>query len=172
MWLTFTSPPYKIILTYLLTYLLTQLLLHYPSDTRDKSLTPSDVNLLANHVIRVMLAWLGILTLLLIMLMCACCRREIVNARMERSYMTWTPSTPGPADVEWRTSCLYVIRDIYNSSFINKNIWGPIFTKRLDVLPPNLVKSRSREIGCCNDRITLNFDRHLGSAAAEVPVKF
>ena len=36
----------------------------------------------------------------------------------------------------------------------------------------NLVKSRSREIGCYNDRIALKFDRHLGSAAAEVPVKF
>ena len=49
---------------------------------------------------------------------------------------------------------------------------GPLFTKRYDVLPPNLVKSRSREIGCYNDRIALKFDRHLGSAAAEMPVKF
>ena len=37
---------------------------------------------------------------------------------------------------------------------------------------PNLVKSRSREIGCCNGRIALKFDRHLGSSAAEVPVIF
>ena len=41
----------------------------------------------------------------------------------------------------------------------------------LDLIP-NLVKSRSREIGCYNDRIALKFDRHLGSGAAEVPVKF
>ena len=41
-----------------------------------------------------------------------------------------------------------------------------------DVLPPNLVKSRSREIGCYDERIFLQFDRQLGSAAAEVPVKF
>ena len=41
-----------------------------------------------------------------------------------------------------------------------------------DALPPNLVKSQSREIGCYNDCIALKFDRHLGSAAAEVPVKF
>ena len=40
---------------------------------------------------------------------------------------------------------------------------GPLFTKRQDVLPPNLVKFRSREIGCCNGRIALKFDRHLGS---------
>ena len=33
-------------------------------------------------------------------------------------------------------------------------------------------KSRSHEIGHYIDRIALNFDRHLGSAAAEVPVKF
>ena len=37
---------------------------------------------------------------------------------------------------------------------------------------PTLVKSRSREIGCYNDRIALKFDMHLGSVAAEVPVKF
>ena len=49
---------------------------------------------------------------------------------------------------------------------------GPLFTKRYDVLPPNLVKSRSREIGCYNDRFALKVNRHLGSGAAEVPVKF
>ena len=36
----------------------------------------------------------------------------------------------------------------------------------------NVVKSRSREIGCYNDRIALKFDRHLNSVAAELPVKF
>ena len=41
---------------------------------------------------------------------------------------------------------------------------GPLFTKRTDVFPPNLVKSRCREIGCYNDRIALPFDKHLGSA--------
>ena len=45
-------------------------------------------------------------------------------------------------------------------------------TSLWDVSPPNLVGSRSREIGCYNDRIVLEFDRHLDSAAAEVPVKF
>ena len=41
---------------------------------------------------------------------------------------------------------------------------GPprLFTKRYDVLPPNLAKSRSLKIGCYNDRIALKFDRHLG----------
>ena len=34
------------------------------------------------------------------------------------------------------------------------------------------MKSRSREIGCYNGRIALKCDRHLGSAAVEVPVKF
>ena len=50
-------------------------------------------------------------------------------------------------------------------------IWAFII-KRSDVLPPNLVKPWSHEIGFYNDRIDLKFDRHLGSAAAEVPVKF
>ena len=38
--------------------------------------------------------------------------------------------------------------------------------------PPNLLRSRNREIECYNDRIPLEFDRHLDSAAAEMPVKF
>ena len=50
-------------------------------------------------------------------------------------------------------------------------ISGPLFTKRPDVLLQDLVKSRSREIGCYDGRIALQFDRHLGSAAADVPVK-
>ena len=41
-----------------------------------------------------------------------------------------------------------------------------------NVLPPNLVKPRSREIVCYDNHIALKFDRHLGRAAAEVPVKF
>ena len=48
----------------------------------------------------------------------------------------------------------------------------PLFTKRTDVLPQDLVKSPSREIGCYNDLIALTFDRYLGSSAAELPVKF
>ena len=49
---------------------------------------------------------------------------------------------------------------------------GPLFNKRKDVLQPNLVKSRSREIWCYKDHIALKFDRHIGSAAVEVPVEF
>ena len=48
----------------------------------------------------------------------------------------------------------------------------PLFTKRWDVLPPNLVKTRSREVGCYNDRVALKSDRHLGVNAIEMPVKF
>ena len=36
----------------------------------------------------------------------------------------------------------------------------------------DLVKSRSHEICTLNRRIALKFDRHIGSNAAEVPVKF
>ena len=43
-----------------------------------------------------------------------------------------------------------------------------LFNKQTDVLPQDLVKSRSREVGYCNDRIALKFD----SSAAEMPVKF
>ena len=36
----------------------------------------------------------------------------------------------------------------------------------------NLVETRSREIGWYDGRIALKFDRHLGTDATEVPVKF
>ena len=42
----------------------------------------------------------------------------------------------------------------------------------MDVLPHDPVKSQNREIGCYNDRIAIKFDRHIGSVAADVPVKF
>ena len=36
-----------------------------------------------------------------------------------------------------------------------------LFTKGTDVLPQNLMKSRSREIGCFDDRIALKFDGQI-----------
>ena len=48
----------------------------------------------------------------------------------------------------------------------------PLFIKRQDVSPTNLVKPRRREIRCSNGRIARKCDGHLGSAATEVPVKF
>ena len=44
------------------------------------------------------------------------------------------------------------------------------YGKRKDVLPPNLMKSRSCEIWCYNDRVALKFDRHLGISASRDPV--
>ena len=49
---------------------------------------------------------------------------------------------------------------------------GPLFINQSDVLPLNLVKSRCREIGIYDDRIVLKLVRHLGSAAADLPVEF
>ena len=49
---------------------------------------------------------------------------------------------------------------------------GPLFTKRTDVLLQEPVKSRSRKIRVQTFPIALQFDRHHGSSAAEMPVKF
>ena len=50
---------------------------------------------------------------------------------------------------------------------------GPCCTKRRDVLPQYLVKTRSREIIVYIFSIAFQtFDRHLGSCAAEMAVKF
>ena len=48
---------------------------------------------------------------------------------------------------------------------------GPLFTKRTDVLPQDLMKSRNREIRIQTFPIALKFDKHIGSSAAEMPVK-
>ena len=56
----------------------------------------------------------------------------------------------------------------YSEQETENKPWAPSqYPKRRD-----LVKSRSHEIGTLNCRITLKFDRHIGSTAAEVPVKF
>ena len=47
-----------------------------------------------------------------------------------------------------------------------------LFAKPTDVLPQVLVKSRSREIECYDNLITLKFHRHPDSAAATWAIKF
>ena len=52
-------------------------------------------------------------------------------------------------------------------------LWsGPLFTKQTDVLPQDLVTSRSREIRVYTFTIAVKFERHLASGVAEVPVEF
>ena len=59
-----------------------------------------------------------------------------------------------------------ILEQLKQHTFKFYQTFGPLFTKRQDVLPKNVVKYRSREIGFYNDHIVLHFDRHLGSAAA------
>ena len=72
------------------------------------------------------------------------------------------------------TSCHYVMA-MYNlfshADVVIHRDTGHLFTMRQDIVPPNLVKSRIREIGCYNDHNDIKFDRHFGSAAAYGPVK-
>ena len=56
--------------------------------------------------------------------------------------------------------------------FVVTETYGPLFTKRTNVLAKDLVKSRSRDIQICSFQIALKFDRPLGSGPAEMPVKF
>ena len=51
-------------------------------------------------------------------------------------------------------------------------VWVPLFTKRKNVLPQDLLKFRSREIRVYTFPIALKLNKHLGSSAAEMPVKF
>ena len=89
-----------------------------------------------------------------------------LNKRLSKQSWGWWFETPSwslwrHCNENWRYGLL--------CSMIHPT--GPLFTKRTNVLPQDLAKSRSREIGCYHDRIFLKFDRHLGSTAAEVPVK-
>ena len=43
---------------------------------------------------------------------------------------------------------------------------GPLFIKRTDVISQDLVKSRSRKIGCYNIRIAVKFDSSSGEGKA------
>ena len=49
---------------------------------------------------------------------------------------------------------------------------GPLFTKRTDVLSQDPVTSRSREIRVYTFPVALKFGTHLGSYAADMPIKF
>ena len=68
--------------------------------------------------------------------------------------------------------CLFIVigspAQCSNTSFTNQGFdsLSGLTSYRLTV------KSRSRAIGCYDDRIAVKFGRHLGSAAADVPVKF
>ena len=49
---------------------------------------------------------------------------------------------------------------------------GPLFNKQTEGLQQDLMKFRSHEIWVYTFPITLKFDRHLSSWAAEMPVNF
>ena len=52
-------------------------------------------------------------------------------------------------------------RQDYCARCLDNNEARPLFIKRTDVLPQDLERPRSRAMGCYNDRIALEFDRHV-----------
>ena len=101
----------------------------------------------------------------------------LLSLPMGRYYFTFTTSrwdeSPNRPEVVRIVSCLGVTLGT-TLGLIESGTFTPgtLFTKRTDVLPWDLVKSRSREIGCHIDSVALKFANHLGSSAAEVSVKF
>ena len=59
-----------------------------------------------------------------------------------------------------------------DANYVQESTSGYLFTKRQDVLPQEIMKSRCREIRVYNCPIALKYDRHLGSSVAEMPFKF
>ena len=100
--------------------------------------------------------------------------------------MTWRSKAPGHQEPWYRhkgqhRGCRcpgFLLRSTitivmtYFSRPIAASAPGSLFTKRQDVLPPNLAKSRSRKIWAQKCAIAMKFDSRLGSGAAETPVKF
>ena len=66
----------------------------------------------------------------------------------------------------------FYTRVLYSIIYPTRSQSGPRLNIRKYVFSQDLVKSRSHEIGTLNCRIALKFDRHIGSTASEVPVKF
>ena len=78
-------------------------------------------------------------------------------------------------ELQWIKHAEVLPVHVYDSPTKGNMAWphaGPLFTKRTDILPQDLVKSRSHESECYTDRVDLKFDMHLGSTATEVSVKF
>ena len=67
------------------------------------------------------------------------------------------------------TSAEFMIRILSTYKFSNSRY---LFTKWTDVLPQDLMKSRSCEITDSTFAIALKFDSQLGSSAGKMPVKF
>ena len=77
----------------------------------------------------------------------------------------WRRARQSEEDDIWSTWIRRTFLFRFDQHFIRE--LGPLFTKRQDVLPQDLVKPWSREIKCYNDRIALKFDRYLGSSAVK-----
>ena len=82
----------------------------------------------------------------------------LIQSRHCHSFEVWCHQT---SRIWW----LRVWGNSIHDAEATNSISEPLFTKRTDALPPNLVKHRSREIRCYNDRIALKIDRNLGFRA-------
>ena len=83
-----------------------------------------------------------------------------LNKRLSKQSWGWWFKTPSRS--LWRHCNGW---HLYANTRAHFNIW-------LDVLSSDLAKSRSGEISSLYYHITLKFDRHIDSSAADVPVKF
>ena len=68
----------------------------------------------------------------------------------------------------------YTLEFIFKSVAAVSECPGPLFTKALDVLPLDLVKSQSHEIGCLNwhNIVVPKFGSVLHTTAVEMPITF
>ena len=69
------------------------------------------------------------------------------------------------------TRVIFIRIYICKRANFNWTVPRPLFTKRTDVLLQDLAKPRRPEIRVSSFPFAMKFDRHLGSSAAEMPVK-
>ena len=73
-------------------------------------------------------------------------------------------------EMQFMSISSFISKSLENSNFYFCHLYylRSLFTKPMNLLPQDLVKSRSHEVGCYNDPIALIFDKHFGSTDAEM----
>ena len=106
---------------------------------------------------------------------------NLPDSKVQRANMgpIWVLSAPDGPHAGPMNLAIRAVKRVSYCIWGASNIPEPLFTKRYDVLPQDLMKPWCREIQLyiCQialkfDTSALKFDRHLGSSAVEMPVKF
>ena len=98
----------------------------------------------------------------------ASCKIDIADLSILVETRVWSRQDPGIRP----TVHVYGLAALVHTSPASVTRRDAAFSKGMDVLPQDLVKSQSREMRVETLSIALKFDRHIDSSATEMSVKF